>query len=151
MHSPWTYALIFIALVIMALSYRVPRAWLWVGCGGVSFFVSTLFMTYVGPDMHPVLTLACDALVCWTVFNYYEEDWELGVFLAYMVSVFSSLMMIGGFINQDWVYASLLEACNLCALLWIGTTGVIDMVGKNEDSIVHSFRQRIRHARSIVQ
>lgn len=148
MTSPWTYGLIAIALVTMALSYRVPRAWLWIGCGGLSFFASTLFYDYYGmPQWHAPITFLCDTMVCVAIFNFYEEDWELGIFIAFLCSTSCSMLMLAGAIPEQWVYASLLEVCNLGALLWIGTMGIIEMIGRHEDSYFHSLRNHLHHAR----
>lgn len=148
MDSPWTFALIAMALAAMAFSYRVPRAWWWIAAGGASFAVTTLYLDLSGnPSMHPILTLACDALVCLMIFRCYREDWELGVFIAFLASVFSSVLRIGGFIPEPWVYASLLEMANLGALLCIGGTGIVDMLGRHEGSRLHHLRGRLHSAR----
>lgn len=152
MDSPWTYALIAIALVAMAFSYRIPRAWRWIGIGGLSFFASTLFLDYGDrPDLHPFFTFGCDALVCLALYRGYREEWEIGVFIAFLCSCFASLLRIGGFVPIPWVYASLLELCNLGALLWIIGIGVIDIVGRrNENSSVSHWRRRLHSARHSV-
>lgn len=148
MDSPWTYALIFLALIAMALSWRVPRAWWWIAAGGASFFVTTLFLDYGDhPEMHPILTFSCDALVCVLVISSYREDWELGIAIAFLASVFSSVLRIGGAIQEDWVYAALLEACNAGALLCIAGTGIIDTVGRHEGSRFHRFYSRLHSPR----
>jgi hypothetical protein len=148
MDSPWTYALIALALIAGAFSYGVPRAWRWIGLGGVSFFVTTAFLDYGDrPDLHPFLTLACDALVCLFIFRGFREEWEIGVFIAFLCSCFASLLRIGGFVPAPWVYASLLELCNAGALLWITGIGLIDLIGRNENSPVHHWRRHLRHAR----
>lgn len=148
MTSPWTFALIAMALAAMAFSYRIPRAWWWIACGGLSFAVTTLYLDMSGnPELHPILTLACDALVCLAIFRYYREDWELGVFIAFLASVFSSVLRIGGFIPEPWVYASLLELCNAGALLCITGTGIVDMLGRHEGSRFHPLRVRLHSAR----
>jgi hypothetical protein len=147
MESPWTWALIAMAFAAMAFSYRMPRAWGWIGIGGLSFFASTLFLDYGNrPDLHPFLTFACDAAVCLAVFRWYHEDWEVGIFIAFLCSCFASVLMIG-FRLEPWVYASLLELCNAGALLWIGWTGLIDMIGRNEDSALHRVYRRLHSAR----
>lgn len=144
MESPWTWSLVAVGLLAMLLTFHVPRAWQWIGIGGLSFFASTLFLDYSGrPDLHPFFTFACDSLVCLALFRGYQEDWELSVFLAFLCSCFASLLMIGGFVREPWIYSSLLELCNLSALLWIGGTGVIDMIGRNENSVVHSWYRRL--------
>jgi CDP-diglyceride synthetase len=148
MDSPWTYALISVALVALVASWRVPRAWWWIGLGGLSFLVTTLFYDYAGrPDLHPILTISCDALVCLAIFWFYREDWELGVFIAFLASVFSSVLMIGGFIPAQWVYASLLELCNLGALLCIIGTGLVDRIGRHEHSRLHPIYLDIHRSR----
>lgn len=152
MDSPWTYALIGLALIALACSARVPRAWRWIGLGAASFFVSTLFLDYgPSPQWHPLVTFACDALVCFVIFFTYMEhggqDWEIGVFLAFMCSSLTSLLRMGGAIPADWVYASMLELCNAGALLWIIWTGLIEMVGRHENSPVHSVRAGLLRSR----
>lgn len=95
MGSVWTYALISIALVALALSWRIERAWLWIGLGGASFFASTLFYDYAGyHGLHPVITLVCDAGIV------------------------------------------------------IGTTGLVDMIGKNEHSALHPVYLHLHMPRS---
>lgn len=151
MDSIWTWALAAVALIAAAVSYRVPRAWLWIACMAVSFLVTTTFLDYAArPDLHPFLTFACDALICITVFQHYREDWELGVFLAFLCSTFASLLRMGGFIPEAWVYASLLEICNAGALLWIAGTGLIDMIGRNENSPFYPVRARLHSPRHSV-
>lgn len=151
MASPYTWALIAVALVVAALSYQVPRAWLWLGLGALSFFVSTLFQDFAGrPDLQPFVTLGCDSLVCLAIYRAHREAWELPVYIAFMCSVFSSLIFIA-FKFEHWVYASLLELCNLGALLWIGGTGLVDMLGRHENSAFHPWRVHLRHAHIVVR
>lgn len=153
MSSPWTYALIFLALIAMSASVQVPRAWRWIGLGAVSFFASTLFLDYgPWPAWHPLFTFGCDAMVCAVLFITYMEfggsDWELGVFIAFMCSCLASMLQMGGFIHSLWVYPSLLELCNAGALLWIIWTGLVEMVGRHENSPVHGLRASLLHPRN---
>lgn len=151
MASPWTYALIAMALAAMAFSYSIPRAWRWIGIGGLSFFASTAFLDYGDrPDLHPFFTLGCDALVCGTIYRWHQESWEIPVYIAFLCSCFASLLMIG-FRLDHWVYASLLELCNVGALLWITGTGLIDMIGRHENSSFHHWRGHLRHAHSLAR
>lgn len=148
MTSSWTLGLVFIALVTLAISYNVQRARVWIGVGGASFFASTLFLDYgARPDLHPIFTLSCDALVCLSISIWYREEWELGVFIAFLASVFSSLLVLGGFVHDPIVFASLLELCNLGALLWISTTGIVDTVGRHADSPLHRVFVRLHSPR----
>jgi hypothetical protein len=80
--------------------------------------------------------------------EYGGSDWELGVFVAFMCSTLASLLRMGGFVQAEWVYASLLELCNAGALLWITWTGLIEMVGRHENSPVHQLRATLLHPRN---
>lgn len=152
MDSPWTWALIVLALIALAASSHIPRAWRWIALGGLSFFITTLYLDYgPEPQFHPLLTFVCDAGVCVAIFTTYMlyggQDWEIGVFVAFLCSALASLLRMGGFIPADWAYAGLLELCNAGALLWIIGTGLIEMVGRHENSPVHSLRAYLLHAR----
>jgi hypothetical protein len=152
MDSPYTWALVGMAFVALACSYHLPRAWRWIGLGGLSFFATTLFLDYGNlPDLHPFLSFGCDAVVCVAVGVVYlqgaGEEWELGIFIAFLCSCFASLLRIGGFIPEPWVYASLQELANLAALLWITGSGIIDMIGRHEGSRFHPVYRRIHHSR----
>jgi len=147
MDSPWTIALLVVTLVALACSVRVPRAWLWIGLGVLSFVVSTLFQDYSGrTDLQPFVTLGCDALVCCAIYRWHRETWEIPVYIAFLCSVFASLIFIG-FRFEHWLYAGLLELCNLAALLCITGTGITDLIGRNDNSPVHRWHGYLRHAR----
>lgn len=149
--NPWAIALFIMALIVLALSRGVPRAWLWIGVGSASFVASSAFWefgTMQMRDLHPVFTFACDALVCLAIHVGAKEKWELGVFVAFLMSVFASLLRLGGFIQDGTLYASLLELCNFGALLLIGGTGLLDMIGKHEDSYFHPVHRRLHSARN---
>lgn len=152
MNSPWTLGLIAIALVTLGCSYRLPHAWWWIGLGGLDFFATTLFKDYgPSPDIHPFFTAGCDGLVCFIILRNYRENWELGVALAFLISIFCSCVALGFQpLVKDWVYASLLELCNLAAMLCIAATGVAEAIGKNAGSPFHSIRSTLRHARHSV-
>ncbi len=150
MLNPWSFGLLCMAIVALAASWQIPRARLWIAAGAISFIVSSLWWDYGNREVHPLLTFSCDSLVCLLVYLFFQEDWELGFFLAFLASTFSSLLQILGLIHQEWVYASLLEFCNACALLWITTTGIVDMVGKNENSALHPLRARLHFTRHSV-
>lgn len=155
MDSPYTWALIAVAFIALPLSWHLDRAWRWISLGGASFFITTLYLDYGSfPEAHPFLSFACDAAVCFAIGYIYlkrgGEDWELGIFLAFLCSCMASLLRIGGFIPHAWVYASLQELCNLGALLWIIGTGIIDMVGRNENSPLHPVWARLHSSRRSV-
>lgn len=155
MSSPYTWALIAVALIAAALSYQIPRAWKWIALGGVSFFASTLFLDFTPwTEWHPIFTFMCDFAVCLVIgfvhFHRGGADWELGVFIAFMCSCFASLLMLALKL-EPWLYASLLELCNLAALLWIIRTGIIDMAGRHENSRFHHLRAVLHRSRYSVR
>lgn len=151
MSSLYTWALVAVALIATALSYQIPRAGRWIALGGLSFFASTIFLDYTPwSEWHPFFTFFCDFAVCivigFTHFHRGGADWELGVFIAFMCSCFASLLMMALRL-EPWLYASLLELCNLAALLWIIGTGVVDLVGRHENSRFHHLRTVLHHSR----
>lgn len=149
MDSVWTWALGAVAVVALILSAGIPRAWLWIGCMTVSFVLSTLFLDYSGhPELHPWLTFSLDALVFMIVLHWHRENWELAIAVAFLASVFASLLRIWNVVQVDWIYASMLELANLAALLSIIATGILDRVGRREHSSFHRPRAVLRSPRN---
>lgn len=152
MNNPWAYSIIVLALVTMAIARHLPRAWFWIGIGGASFVVTSLFWDITKPypwvnSFHPIIVFACDAAVCICVSKWAKETWEFGIFAAFFVACFCSLLKLGTFIPEGIMYASFLELCNFCALLWIGGIGILDRVGKHEGGFVHSVHRHLHHPR----
>lgn len=147
MNNPWAYGIVFVALVVLSLTRGIPRAWLWIGIGAASFVISSVYWDLGDKTLHPIVTFACDALVCVCIHAGAKEKWELGIFLAFLTSVFCSLLKLTGFIPNQILYASLLELCNFVALLWIGGVGIIDLIGKHEDGHLHRIRVRLHSSR----
>lgn len=115
----------------------------------VSFLITTLFLDYSGrSDLHPWLTFACDTLVFMAVLRWHKESWELGVAIAFLASVFASLLRIWNIVQVDWVYASMLELTNLGALLCISGTGLVDTIGRRANSILSDSRAVLRSTRN---
>jgi hypothetical protein len=121
----------------------------------LSFFVTTLFLDYGSwPEWHPLLSFICDAAICAAVFYTYMNgdgaDWEIAVFIAFMCSCLASLFVMAHWIPHNWIYASVQEACNAGALLWIIGTGCIEMVGRHENSPVHTVRASLLRTRDLL-
>ena len=55
MLSPWTWGLVAIAIVTLACSWNVPRAWRWIGLGGLSFFAGIGERIREGHEMYETL------------------------------------------------------------------------------------------------
>lgn len=154
MSSPWTWALVGLAIIALTCSRSLPRAWRWIGFGGVAFFATTLFLDYgPWPKLHPLASFICDAVVCFAIYHTYMHDdgadWEIAVFIAFLCSCLASLFVMAKWIPTGWVYASVQEACNAGALLWITWTGLIEMFGRHENSPVHSMRASLLRTRSM--
>lgn len=132
MSNPWAISLMLLALVAAVVARGLPRAWLWLGAGALSFITSSLYWDYGDRVNHPIVTLMCDVMVCSLLYAMAKERWEMGVFIAFLTSVLCSLLALGQFIPKVWVYASLLEFCNLSAILFIGGAGIIDALGKRK-------------------
>lgn len=147
MLNPYSIALIVAACVVLALSYKTPRAWRWIGLGGASFVASSLYWDYGDHSLHPLFTFTCDALVALCLHLWVKEQWELPILGAYVVSVFISLLKLGGFLPEGIMYASLLELCNWCALLWIGGIGLMDMMKNYDVSFVRRVHSGLHRTR----
>ena len=147
MNNPWAYSIIALALVVLVIARGIPRAWLWIGVGGASFIASSLYWDFGNQQLHPIFTFTCDSLVCAALHAKAEEKWELGVFLAFILSVFCSLLKIGLFLQDDILYAMFLETFNAAALLVIGCTGLTELIGRNEDSAFHRVNRYLHSSR----
>ncbi len=145
----WSLALLFGAIIALALTYKTPRAWLWIGLGAASFAASTLVWEYGDKTFHPLFTFTCDALFCLALHLRIRQQWEVGILFLYIVSVFVSLMKLGGFMPDGIMYAAMLEGVNWLALLWIGGIGLTDLASRYDVSFIrrmHTGFHRSRHS-----
>lgn len=147
MFNLWAFALLFAAVVVMALSVKTPRAWLWIGLGGASFLASSLYWDMGDPKWHPPFAFFCDALTCLAFHVWAKERWELGVFACFLTSCFVSIVMIAGWLPNTVMYASLMEVCNWASLIIIGGIGLMDLLKVNEDSVVSVMRGSLHSPR----
>lgn len=147
MFNPFAIALMIGAGIALALSWKTPRAWYWIGFGGAAFAASSLYWDYGDRTLHPLFTFTCDALFVLVLHLFVKEQWELTILGAYLVSVFISLLKLGGFIGDGILYASLLELCNWLALLWISGVGLTDLMKNYEIRTVHRVHTSLHRAR----
>lgn len=147
MFNPYSLAIFFAGLVTLSLTYRTPRAWLWLWIGGASFVSSALYWDFGNRQWHPIFTFTCDSLVCLSLHLWLKEKWELGVFACFLLSTFVSLLMVADFVPDTVLYASMLELCNWAALFVLGGTGLMDLISKNEDSVVGRLHGSLHSAR----
>lgn len=137
-------ALLIGATITALISSHLPRAWLWIGCGAVSFIASTAYARY-GLPYPPAFTLACDAAVCLAIYGLAKEKWELLAYDVFRLSVLISLLHLFGAIESHWLYVVALELCNWLALLVIGGTAILAGVA-GENSTFGPWLVRLRGA-----
>lgn len=147
MFNPFAIALMIGAGIALALSWKTPRAWYWIGFGGAAFVASSLYWDYGDRTLHPLFTFLCDAMFCAALSRWSREIWELPILGIYVVSAFVSLIKFGDFIPDGILYASLLELCNWLALLWISGVGLTDLMKNYEIRIVHRVYTGLHRAR----
>lgn len=128
MFNPFAIALMIGAGIALALSWKTPRAWYWIGLGGASFVASSLYWDYGDRTSHTLFAFTCDALFVLAMHLWVKEQWELPILGIFVVSAFINLLKLGSFIPDGVVYASLLELCNWLALLWILGVGLTDLL-----------------------
>jgi hypothetical protein len=143
MWNPFAIALMILAGIATLATWKTPRAWLWLGLGGASFLASSIVWDMGMREMHPVFTFASDALVVLAMHMWVREKWELPIQICFLVSTFCSLLKVGGFIGDGIVYASLLELCNLLALLWITGVGLTDLLARYERGLFPNLHRRL--------
>lgn len=124
--------LLLFAIFIGVISPNLPRAWLWIGCGAASFFLSTAYARYGLPHA-PAFTLACDSAVCLAVYFFGAERWEIsGIYRIFQASVLISILRLSNIIADQWTYVVALEILNWVALFLIGATSILDRARANE-------------------
>ncbi|MDO6967005.1 hypothetical protein [Rhizobium alvei] len=120
--SVWQFYLAIGALVALALSYRIPRAFLWVCAMALSFIASVAWQRSELP-YYPAAVLAFDAMVCLLIDAFAKERWEAMLFNVYRISVGISILRLFSIIDNTTLYVVTLELCNWAALaVVIGTS-----------------------------
>lgn len=151
MINPYSLTLAIMAVIALTLAWDVPRARLWIAIIAWSFFISSGAWDALGhevPRFHAFITLLCDCVVCLTVYHAARERWEIWLYRLFLVSVFSSVIRLAGWIDTNILYASLLEIINALAFIMISGVGLLDRIARHGTS--SPFRYRVRrggHAR----
>lgn len=121
---PEQVALLGAAIIVGALTRRMPRAALWIVLGGLSFAASTAWGRYDLP-YPPWFTGICDALLCVAVHYGGQQRWEMRLYNLYQFSILWSLGHLVGVIEPHLTYVLGLEAINWLALLLILAAAVV--------------------------
>lgn len=131
------WSLLIGALIAAGLSWRQPRALLWIGLAAIDYAVS---VTYWRLDLPYAEGFAgvCDALVCLSVYFLAKERWELVIYRLFQVSVAVNFLFLAGNLGIFYKididsYSILLEALNWLTLLLVGGMGLADRVGARLD------------------
>lgn len=133
------------ALVTAYIARGLPRAWLWIAAGALSAAASSAYWNY-GLPHHGAFTLACDSLVCLSIYFGGREQWETRLYNVFQFSVLISILRMAGFLDYGVIYAGMLELCNLAALVLITGTAILDGVA-DEDRSFGDWGRNLRRAR----
>lgn len=150
--NPYELTLLIMAVLVMAVSSKLPRAWLWIGAGIASATASAMYWNVGGP-YHPVFTFFCDSIVCLLIYAGARERWELKIYFLFKTSVFVSVVYFASthllkLQVPPVLYASLLELVNALALLTIGGTAIVDRIRANGDYYGHRWFADLRRTGS---
>lgn len=148
--NEYQFALLIGAAITALITYRTPRALLWIGVGALSFVLSTLYGR-TGLPFPAAITALCDAGVCFAIYFAAKARWEMYLFLLFQGSVLVSTMYLAGIIGPHWAYIAFLEGINWLALGVIGGTAALSWVGhagRHHNRLVHYLRgaDRALHA-----
>ena len=141
------------ALVTAIVARHLPRAWLWIASGSLSFVASSAYWKF-GLPHHGAFTLVCDSLVCLSIYFAGREQWETRLYNVFQFSVLISILRMAGFLDYGVVYAGMLELCNLAALALITGTAILDGVANGNRSFgdwgrnIHRASDSLRKARA---
>jgi len=116
------------ALIAAIVSNRLPRAVVWICAAAASFAVSALYEG-AGLPYAAAFTLCCDAAVCYAVYSWASEEWELWLFNLFRASVLISIMHLLGLVGGHYVYVAALDVVNWLVLIVISGTAILDMAG----------------------
>lgn len=131
------------ALLVCAVSYKLPHSWLWIGLGTASVVACNSVFAYNFP--YPAaFNLAADALMCLTISWYAREKWESVLYRIFQFSVLVSIIRMWMGADSEDTYRLALEFCNWAALLMIAGTAVLGGAGGR--AFLGTWRSRFRSA-----
>lgn len=139
-------ALLIAAGATMVVTRSLPRAWLWIFLGFLSFLVSAVWWR-LGLPHHPAATLVCDAAVCLSIYSLAQEKYEIWLYDVFRLSVLISLLKLFGIIHENLVYAAALECVNFAALLLLGGTGILAGTENDESGYLGSWSANLHRIR----
>lgn len=126
--NEWQMIISAAAIIVAALSYKLPHAVMWIALGAANAVACDVFYAY-GLNYPAAFTLACDCLVCLCINWFATEKWESGLFAVFQVSALISILRLSGILAEEGDYLLLLELCNYAALALIGGTAILGGAG----------------------
>lgn len=134
------FALALGALVALALSYRVPRAPLWIGGLAAAFVISALYAGAGLPHTH-VFNLLVDTCLCLAIHRVASEEYEAVLYNLLRFSVLVSSVEYASIlifkVEHHLVYVVILEIINWLALAAISSEGIKQWAGGNGNHLPH--------------
>lgn len=126
------------ACLAALVSFHLPRAWLWILLGAVSFVLSAIWQK-AGLPYREGFGAATDFVIVLLIYRYAERRWELMVMNCFILMMLLDFLYITGAINSHfWLIVSL-ECANWLALFVITGAGITERIrdGEGVDYAVH--------------
>lgn len=145
--SPANWSLLIGALIAAGLSWRQPRALLWITLAAVDYAVSVAYWRSGLPYAEGISGMY-DAAVCIAIYFGARERWELAIYRLFQVSVAVNFLFLAGNLRIFYAididtYSIILEAINWLTLLLIGGMGTAQRLGAYVD-YAHRPWRRVR-------
>lgn len=123
----YQFALVAGACIAAAVSWHLPRAWLWIAMGVGSFIASTAWVRY-GLPYGAAFGAATNLAICFTMYALAEHRWEMRVWNCFHAMITLDILYLFGLIGSKSQFVIGLEIANWAALIVIGATGVMNGV-----------------------
>ena len=138
---PWyDAALLAGAVVAMSLSWKLPRASLWIILGALSFFLS--YQWHVAGWPYPaVFGASTNLAVCFAIYAKAQLKYEMRVWNCFHLMIVIDLLYLSGWISSRYDYAVGLELANWLGIFVIGVAGLADRAGYGHNWLL-SHRRR---------
>lgn len=125
--------LIAMAVCTIAVSWRVPRAVLWVSLGAASYVSSAILHNYgVASWLATLYGATTNFVICYALYRFAcregadGAEWEMNVFKIFILMILIDLLFLTGIIHTRWLFAVSLEFMNALAMAVIFATGVTE-------------------------
>lgn len=154
--QPYHMALAGAAAVALALSWRTPRAKLWVGCLAASYLASLGYLYLDKPSVgvwwppQSGFVFLCDAAVILAIWHWGQDRWEhIGLRMVMMLSATLDLSQTFGEILgyppalPQRTFGIALEVINYIALLMIAGVGLFDLIEARHGNPKNAFYRLI--------